>query len=202
MASPLPVAHLSPTAQSHNRRLCQHCSARRGGPAGRIRPHKVYGIFLQPASLYASTIASALTVHTAVKFCVSPRFIAARSFEFFICSLSFLIPPCLLTRTRTPAHVHVDAHAHVHVRHTCARAHRHTCALSDQHACTSTHAHIQTTKPTRTKSNTVHKLCGIACLYNALHRKCVRCVPDSYQHRLTPPHCFITILPPSSPSPQ
>lgn len=54
----LSVVHLSPTALSHTWRHCWH--AQLGGRLlqGCIRLHKVYSIFLQPASLYASTITS------------------------------------------------------------------------------------------------------------------------------------------------
>lgn len=54
----LSVVHLSPTALSHTQRHCRH--AQLGGRLlqGCIRLHKLYSIFLQPASLYASTIAS------------------------------------------------------------------------------------------------------------------------------------------------
>ena len=152
MAYPLPVAHLSPTAQSHNRRLCQHCSARWGVLQAALGPIKFMAYFynlplcMRPPS---HRVASALTVHTAVKFCVSPRFIAARSFEFFICSLSFLIPPCLLTRTP----------AHVHVRRTCARArstHMRTCTSTHMRTLRSTRVHVDARTYTNNQTHT-HK---------------------------------------------
>lgn len=54
----LSVVHFSPTALSHTQRHCRHAQLGRRLLKGRIRLHKLYGIFLQPASLYASTITS------------------------------------------------------------------------------------------------------------------------------------------------
>lgn len=54
----LSVVHLSPTALSHTQRHCRHAQLGRRLLKGRIRLHKLYSIFLQLASLYASTITS------------------------------------------------------------------------------------------------------------------------------------------------
>lgn len=54
----LSVVHLSPTALSHTQRHCRHAQLGRRLLQGCIRLHKLYSIFLQPASLYASTITS------------------------------------------------------------------------------------------------------------------------------------------------
>lgn len=54
----LSVVHLSPTALSHTQQHCRHAQLGRRLLQGRIRLHKLYSIFLQPASLYASTITS------------------------------------------------------------------------------------------------------------------------------------------------
>lgn len=54
----LSVVHLSPTALSHTQQHCRHAQLGRRPLQGRIRLHKLYSIFLQPASLYASTITS------------------------------------------------------------------------------------------------------------------------------------------------
>lgn len=54
----LSVVHLSPTALSHTQWHCRHAQLGRRLLQGRIRLHKLYSIFLQPASLYASTITS------------------------------------------------------------------------------------------------------------------------------------------------
>lgn len=54
----LSVVHLSPTALSHSQWHCRHAQLGRRLLQGRIRPHKLYSVFLQPASLYASTITS------------------------------------------------------------------------------------------------------------------------------------------------
>lgn len=80
----LSVARLSPTARSHTRQHCRHARLHGRLLQGCIRLHKLYSIFLQPPPLlcmhppwHPST--SALTVHTAVKFGVSPCFMLACS---------------------------------------------------------------------------------------------------------------------------
>ena len=54
----LSVVHLSPTALSHTQWHCRHAQLGRRLLKGRIKLDKLYGIFLQLASLYASTITS------------------------------------------------------------------------------------------------------------------------------------------------
>lgn len=54
----LSVVHLSPTVLSHTQRHCRHAQLDGRLLQGCIRLHKLYCIFLQPASLYASTITS------------------------------------------------------------------------------------------------------------------------------------------------
>lgn len=54
----LTVVHLSPTALSHTWQHCRHARLDRRLLQGCIRLHKLYSIFLQPVSLYASTITS------------------------------------------------------------------------------------------------------------------------------------------------
>lgn len=56
--APLTVVHLSPTALSHTWQHCRHARLDRRLLQGCIRLHKLYSIFLQPVSLYASTITS------------------------------------------------------------------------------------------------------------------------------------------------
>lgn len=79
----LSVARLSPTARSHTRQQCRHARLNGRLLQGCIRLHKLYSIFLQPPSLCmhppSHPSASALTVHTAVKFSVSPCFMLACS---------------------------------------------------------------------------------------------------------------------------
>lgn len=79
----LSVARLSPTARSHTRQQCRHARLDGRLLQGCIRLHKLYSIFLQPPSLCmhppSHPSASALTVHTAVKFSVSPCFMLACS---------------------------------------------------------------------------------------------------------------------------
>ena len=144
MASPLPVAHLSPPL-SHTLSGSVSIARHDGGVLkAALGPIKFMAYFynlplcMRPPSHH---IASALTVHTAVRFCLSPRFIAARSFEFFICSPRFLIPVRLLTHT----HTHTRAQPLTSKR-ARTRARRHTCTSTHVscrhvHKCKHTNAH-------------------------------------------------------------
>ena len=147
MASPLPVAHLSPPL-SHTLSGSVSIARHDGGVLkAALGPIKFMAYFynlplcMRPPSHH---IASALTVHTAVRFCLSPRFIAARSFEFFICSPRFLIPVRLLTHTHTHARAYPCTSTHMYIDTRVV------------HAC----SQMQTHKRTCIESKTEQKWCG------------------------------------------